>query len=89
MSQLDRTTQDDPFIAEHVRDALASDPRTAGIELDVSAAGDAIVLRGTVTTMQRRDAVQDVIRERFPDWDVHNELIAREFHEPTRAEHLS
>ena len=89
MSQLDRTTQDDPYIAEHVRDALASDPRTAGIELDVSAAGDAIVLRGTVTTTRRRDAAQDVIREHFPNWEIHNELIAREFQEPTRAEHLS
>jgi osmotically-inducible protein OsmY len=89
MSQLDRTTQDDPYIAEHVRDALANDPRTEGLELDISVAGNAIVLRGTVTTTRRRDAAHDVIRERFPDWDVHNELIAREFHEPTRAEHLS
>jgi hypothetical protein len=72
-----------------VRDVLASDPRTAGIELDVSVAGDAIVLRGTVTTELRRDAAHNVIRERFPGWEIHNELIAREFQGPTRAEHLS
>ena len=89
MSQVSDTYHDDPYIAEHVRSALAADPRTAGIELDVSVAGDAIVLRGTVTTAMRRDAAQDVIREHFPEWEIHNELIAREFHEPTRAEHLS
>jgi len=79
----------DPYISEHARDALAADPRTAGIELDVIVTGDAIVVRGTVSTEQRRKAVRDVINERFPGWEIHNDLIAREFHEPTRAEHLS
>ncbi len=79
----------DPYIAEHVKDALARDPRTEGLEIDVVVAGDAIVLRGRVTTEQRREAAGAVIRERFPDCEVQNELIAREFHEPTRAEHLS
>lgn len=90
---MERSTQRDPhfdpYIAEHVRDALAHDPRTEGIELDITVAGDAIVLRGMVTTVGRREAAQAVIQERFPDWEIHNELVAREFQEPTRAEHLS
>lgn len=84
----DRIEPTDPYVAEHAREALAADPRTAGLELDVGVAGDAIVLRGMVSTEQRKSAASEVIEERFPGWTVHNELVAREFEEPKRAEHL-
>ena len=52
---------------EELRQALASDPRVAEPELDVTIAGDRVVISGTVPTEDRRTAVTDVTREHCPD----------------------
>jgi hypothetical protein len=78
----------DPYLAEHIRDALAEDPRTTGLEVDIVAEGSVISLRGTVLTDQRRDAADAVLAERFPECVVQNELITHQLHEPTGAEHF-
>jgi hypothetical protein len=84
----DAANSRDPYLAEHVRDALAEDPRTTGLEVDIAAEDGVISLRGTVLTDKRRDAADAVLAERFPFCAVQNELTTRDLHEPTGAEHF-
>ena len=64
-----------PYREESLRQALATDPRVMEQELDVSIAGDRVVISGTVPTEDRRAAVTEVARERFPDLRVDNRTI--------------
>jgi len=64
-----------PYREESLRQALATDPRVMEQELDVSIAGDRVVISGTVPTEDRRAAVTEVARERFPDLQVDNRTI--------------
>jgi len=72
------------YLAEHIREALTGDERTAGVEIEVLIEGGAIVLRGAVTTPQRRDAAEDVARQLAPDRRVQNELQVVDFGEEER-----
>ena len=60
---------------EELRQALASDPRVAEPELDVTIAGDRVVISGTVPTEDRRTAVTDVTREHCPDLAIDNRTV--------------
>lgn len=84
-----RTHPIDPYLAEHVRDALTHDPRSVGLEFDVTQEGELVRVRGTVSTAERRAAAQEVLDELFADRAVRNELTVQEFREPTRAEHIA
>jgi Icc-related predicted phosphoesterase len=75
----------DAYLAEHIREALAGDERTAGVEIDVAIHGGAIVLLGSVTTPQRRIAAEEVARSLAPDHSVQNELLVVDFTEEPRA----
>lgn len=69
------TDEPRPYREESLRQALATDPRVMEQELDVSIAGNRVVISGTITTEDRRAAVSDVARERFPDLEVHNRTV--------------
>jgi len=62
-----------PYREESLRQALATDPRVMEQELDVSIAGGRVVISGTVE--DRRAAVTEVARERFPDLQIDNRTI--------------
>jgi hypothetical protein len=64
-----------PYREESLRQALATDPRVMEQELDVSIAGNRVVISGTITTEDRRAAVTAVARERFPDLQVDNRTV--------------
>lgn len=61
------------YLIEKVRERLATDDRVAELELQVSVAGDRLVVSGTVPTEERRAAVAEVAREAAPDHRVVNE----------------
>jgi uncharacterized Rossmann fold enzyme len=63
------------YAAEELRQALASDPRVAESELDVTIAGDRIVITGTVPTEDRRVAVTVVTEELRPDLTIDNRTV--------------
>jgi osmotically-inducible protein OsmY len=84
-----RNSSNDPYLMEHVREALTSDPRSAGLEFDVVDAGGTLRVNGTVSTAQRRNAAQEVLDERFPHDAIINDLTVQEFPEPTRVEHIA
>jgi BON domain-containing protein len=60
---------------EGLRQALASDPRVAELELDVTIAGDRVVISGTVPTEDRRAAVAEITRELCPDLTIDNRTV--------------
>ncbi len=76
------------YLIGHIQQALATDPRTGELELDVRIAGGRIFLTGVVATSERRGAVETVVREIAPDLDVANELTVSEETEPGPEEAL-
>jgi osmotically-inducible protein OsmY len=62
------------YLVARIRQALATDPRTGELELDIEVVGDRIYLTGTVATEERREAVEAVVREVAPDQEVSNGL---------------
>lgn len=72
-----------------IQQALATDPRTGELELDVRIASGRVFLTGAVATAERRQAVEEVVRELAPDLEVHNELSVTEEQPPGPSERLS
>ncbi|MGH9104693.1 MAG: BON domain-containing protein [Acidimicrobiales bacterium] len=62
------------YISAHLRDALAQDPRTGELGLEVVVDGGEVFVRGQVTTDQRRQAVVEVVEELVPGFQVHSEV---------------
>jgi hypothetical protein len=69
-----RADEQPEYLIGHIQQALATDPRTGELELDVRIAGGRIFLTGAVATRERCVAVEAVVREVAPDLDVANEL---------------
>jgi osmotically-inducible protein OsmY len=80
---------DDAYVVEHVRDALATDPRTLVQGLRVTHQGDAIVLAGTVGSAARRDAVGVVAAEVANGLRICNETVVIEAGDHHRVEEVS
>lgn len=76
------------YLIGHIQEALATDPRTGELELDVRIAGGRVFLTGGVATEERRKAVEDVVRDVVPDLDVANELSVTVETEPGPEEPL-
>jgi len=62
----------DAYVAEHVREALATDERVNEPELEVQVVGDRVFVTGVVPTDERRSAVGDVVAECCPGLEVEN-----------------
>ena len=84
----DRPRDLDPYLIEHVRDALAHDPRVGELDLSVEIDEETVVLTGTVASPDRQEAVGEVARDLLPDHQVRNETAVAEFDEPTEVEHF-
>ena len=62
----------DEYLVAHAAEALAADPRTAELELDVTVDGREVVVTGTVATPERQAAVGDVVARALPGREVRN-----------------
>jgi predicted nucleotidyltransferase len=60
------------YLVAHAQEALAGDPRTAELELDVTVDGREVVLQGTVATPERQAAVAEVVGKALPGHQVRN-----------------
>ena len=63
----------DEYTAEHLREALAEDPRVSELGLDVSIRRGEIHVTGTVSTEERREGVDHVAEDVAPGATVRNE----------------
>jgi hypothetical protein len=62
----------DEYLVAHACEALAADPRTAELELDVSVDGREVIVAGTVATPERQAAVGEVVAKALPGREVRN-----------------
>lgn len=71
----DRSTNRPPeYVAAALHRALAEDPRTAEQGVRVRIRGDVVALDGEVSTVQRRNALEDVVHEILPNARIHNDV---------------
>jgi hypothetical protein len=63
------------YLGAHLEEALATDGRVAEQGLHVAVDGAELVVRGTVSTRQRCDAIAAVARETVPEARVRNEAV--------------
>jgi hypothetical protein len=62
----------DEYLVAHANEALAADPRTAELELDVSVDGREVIVTGTVATPERQAAVAEAVAKALPGREVRN-----------------
>jgi osmotically-inducible protein OsmY len=63
----------DAYLAEHVRDAMAKDPRLSELHVDVTITPGKVFLTGTVGSDERRTYLTTVVQGVLPDREVVND----------------
>ena len=69
----------EPFLAEHIHDALSRDPRVNAPELRVTVEHGHAHVDGVVATLERKAAVASVVGEGWPDLVVDNRTTVADF----------
>jgi hypothetical protein len=67
-------TGEERYLPEHLHEALLADERVGEQDLQVTAEEHCIHVTGTVPTRARRDAIDTVIAELAPGWDICNDV---------------
>ena len=68
-------TPDPPqYVAERIRSALAADPRVAELGIAVKIVGNRVQLGGVVATRDRRQLVEEIVRQLMPGHEVQNDI---------------
>ena len=73
------STDESEYVAAHVQEALARDPRVNEPELGVTVVKGRVVINGNVPTDERRRAVTEVVHECCPDLGVENRTTVGHF----------
>jgi osmotically-inducible protein OsmY len=77
------------YLVARIREALAEDPRTNVLDIEVKISGDQLFLLGPVESHERREAVEAVVRESIPvEWAIVNELWVPDYSHRTAAERV-
>jgi hypothetical protein len=75
-------------VAARLREALATDRRVGEIELELEVDLSEVVVRGTVPTEERRQAIAEVLADAAPDLRLRNEVTVASHREPRDEEAL-
>jgi osmotically-inducible protein OsmY len=62
----------DSYVAEHIRDAMAQDPRLSELHVDITITSGKVFLTGSVASEERRANLTTVVRDLLPDREVVN-----------------
>ncbi len=84
----DRSQESEAYLAQHVRETLAQDPRVGELDVRVTVRAGSVLLSGTVATPERRDMIAAVAREMLPDRQIESEIVVGAVAEPSSPEHL-
>jgi osmotically-inducible protein OsmY len=76
------------YLIQHVREALAADERVAELGIDLEVHDEDVYVKGDVATPERRDAIEQVVRELVPDRKVHNQIGIEEIFDSDTTENL-
>ena len=81
----------DIYATEHIRQALASDPRVNEPELRVNVVAGRVVITGDVPTEERKRAITVVVGEVYPDVVVDDQtnVVADFVPNPPRTEEMA
>jgi osmotically-inducible protein OsmY len=77
------------YLATHLQEALAQDPRVHEPQLRVAIRGGRVQVTGDVPTAERKEAVTDVIRELQPSLEVENLIEVTAADAEPRTERLT
>ncbi|EHY87182.1 BON domain-containing protein [Saccharomonospora azurea] len=77
------------YTAARLRRALAEDPRTAELGIQVDVRGEHVYLSGTVSSQPCKEHLVAVLHEREPQLRLHNDVRVVEATEPDDTEVLS
>lgn len=72
----------------HLQQAFAEDPRTHELDIQVELSEGRLLLRGEVATAERRAAVEAVAREKFPSYEIENQVRVLQVGRPEEAEEI-
>ncbi|MEU2034456.1 BON domain-containing protein [Nocardia amamiensis] len=76
------------YVVAHLRRALAEDPRTAELGVQVTIRGDVVVLGGEVSSEERKQQMETVVREQLPHARIHNDVHVTRPAAPVETETL-
>ncbi len=74
------------YVVPHLRECLAEDVRTHELDILIEQQDDTILLRGEVASPERREAVEKIARECYPELEVENQIRILSAGEPTETE---
>ena len=77
------------YVAGHVHEAIATDPRTGAQDVQAAVVAGRVVLSGTCATEERRAAITEVAREAAGGLDVVNEVEVLNASAPGSVEELA
>jgi len=83
------TREHPAYILPHLREALAQDPRTHELDIQIEQDGYKIVLQGEVTHQERRVAVENLAKEFCPGCVIENHIEILPCTEPGEPEEIS
>lgn len=63
------------YVAEQIRQAIATDPRTVEQGMDVRVVGSEVLVTGSVSSEERRAAIGQVAGEVAPGLVVRNDVV--------------
>ena len=70
------------YEAQRLQHQLARDDRVSELGIDVTIVEGKVFLRGKVSTLQRRDAIEAIAHETLPNYSVVNEVTVVEPQRP-------
>ena len=76
------------YTTAHVSELLATDPRVSEQGLRITVRGDRLFVTGTVPTLERQAAIDDVLGELETGYEIHNETTVARLTEPDESETL-
>lgn len=76
------------YAVGHLRERLAEDPRTNELDIEIEQSQDRVLLRGEVSVPERRQTVEKIAHECFPNYKVENQIRVINFNEPSEAEEM-
>lgn len=76
------------YAVQHLREALAADPRVGELGVQVRTTAGKVFLTGHVATPERQQAVGAVAAELLPDYEVHNETLVTPVADGPRVEQI-
>lgn len=77
------------YLVARAREAIATDPRVAELNVRIEVRGNAIVVSGEVATSERREAIEELVRSSANDHEVVNLLEVVEPSPPEDSEPLT